>query len=271
MKYFQGAIIVVSIFFIGFTLTDPPKHGTENTDVISCTELNGLGCVCHTIDQDSTVFTRVEGPSSLRPGETALYRVFVSGGPALGGGYNVASRFGTLGAGDSSSRLLDNELTQMYPKAFPAGATSISWDFYYTAPVNKTQDTIYSVGLSTNHDYIPNEFDLWAFGPKFVVNISRNATSVEEESTLSSFRLEGNYPNPFNPSTKISFFLPVAGEVNLMVYNSAGEIVWETKNVSFGSGKQSIEFRSDGLPSGIYLYKIDTKSGHSTGKMLLLK
>lgn len=271
MKYFQISVILISVLFIGFTITDPPKHGSTDTDVISCTELNGLGCVCHTIPQDSTVFTRVEGPHSLRPGETALYRVYVSGGPALGGGYNVASRFGTLGAADSSSRLLDNELTQMYPKAFPSGAQSIWWDFYYTAPVNKTQDTIYSVGLSTNHDFIPNEYDLWAFGPKFVVNISRNVTSVEENGGVSSFKLDGNYPNPFNPSTKISFQLPFAAEVSLTVYNSSGEIVGAIKNLQRDSGKQSIDFDGTNLPSGIYFYKISAAGSVLSGKMVLLK
>lgn len=271
MKSFQIVTIVISIVFIGFTLGDPPAHDSENTDVISCTELNGLGCVCHTIDQDTTVLTRVEGPKTLRPGETAKYRVWVSRGPALGGGFNVASRFGSLAAVDSTVLWLDNELTQKFPMAMQPGDTAIHWDFYYTAPRNKLKDTIYSVGLSTNHDYIPNEFDLWAYGPKFVVEIARNATSVENEIIPGEFTILGNYPNPFNPSTTIVWVSPDQVETEITLFDAAGREVGVYAIGESTTGKNEFTLDASSLASGLYFYRIQSVSHTAVNKFILLK
>ncbi|MBK7868773.1 MAG: T9SS type A sorting domain-containing protein [Ignavibacteriales bacterium] len=271
MKSVQLATIVFSIVFIGFTLGDPPTHDSENTDVISCTELNGLGCVCHTIDQDTTVLTRVEGPKTLRPGETAKYRVYVSRGPALGGGFNVASRFGSLATVDSTVLWLDNELTQKFPLAMQPGDTAIHWDFYYTAPLNKLKDTIYSVGLSTNHDYMPNEFDLWAYGPKFVVEIARNATSVEDDMVPGEFAIKGNYPNPFNPSTTIVWVTPDQAETKITVFDAAGREVGVYEVGVCSAGKNEFKFNASSLASGLYFYRIKSGTHTAVNKFILLK
>lgn len=271
MKRFQIATIVISIVFIGFTLGDPPTHDSENTDVISCTELNGLGCVCHTIDQDTTVLTRVEGPKTLRPGETAMYRVWVSRGPALGGGFNVASRFGSLATVDSTVLWLDNELTQKFPLAMQPGDTAIHWDFYYTAPVNKLRDTIYSVGLSTNHDFIPNEFDLWAYGPKFVVEIARNATSVEDDNKPEEFAIKGNYPNPFNPSTTIVWVTPDQAETKITLFDAAGRETGVYEVGVSSSGRNEFTLNASSLASGLYFYKVESGGYKAVNKFILLK
>ncbi len=271
MKSFQITTIVISIVFIGFTLGDPPTHDSENTDVISCTELNGLGCVCHTIDQDTTVLTRVEGPKTLRPGETAMYRVWVSRGPALGGGFNVASRFGSLATVDSTVLWLDNELTQKFPLAMQPGDTAIHWDFYYTAPVNKLRDTIYSVGLSTNHDYIPNEFDLWAYGPKFVVEIARNATSVDDDMIPTELAIQGNYPNPFNPSTTIVWVTPEQAETKITLFDAAGREVGVYEVGVSSTGRNEFTLNASSLASGLYFYRIESGVYTAVNKLTLLK
>ena len=271
MKKLQLTVIVLSVVFIGFRIFDPPKHSPTETDVIQCTELNGEGCVCHSLDEDTTVHTWVEGPSVLQPGETALYKVHVAGGPALGGGFNVASRFGQLAAADSTVLYLDHELTQKFPMPYPQGAPSLYWDFYYTAPVNKVQDTIYSVGLSTNHDHRPNAEDRWAYGPKFVVDIRRNPTGVEGEPAPSEFKLSGNYPNPFNPSTVIQFTLPSTQEVVIKIYDAAGVEVEEIKPGELQAGVHNVTFNAGGLASGVYFYRLTAGKLSLTGKMILSK
>lgn len=92
------------------------------------------------------------------------------------------------------------------------------------------------------------------------------------------FKLLGNYPNPFNPSTSIRFTLPEAGAVTLKVFDLLGR---EVSALSLGlrqAGVQDASFSAEQLPSGIYLYRLEmnaaaTKklSTTSYGKMVLMK
>jgi len=83
--------------------------------------------------------------------------------------------------------------------------------------------------------------------------------------------LNQNYPNPFNPSTNISFVVPESGKVKLTVFNIAGQEVKTLMNCKVSAGRHNIEFNASELPSGLYLYRLDTVSQSVTRKMLLLK
>ena len=86
-----------------------------------------------------------------------------------------------------------------------------------------------------------------------------------------AFALEQNYPNPFNPSTRISFSLAEPTFVKLAVYNLLGEVVQVLKNEQMNSGTYNITFDASSLPSGMYLYKIETSQFSSIRKMMLMK
>ena len=104
---------------------------------------------------------------------------------------------------------------------------------------------------------------------------------VEVETAPSKFLLEQNYPNPFNPSTKIEFALPGKSNVRLSIYNSLGEKVTTLVNEAKESGYHLVEWNAEtaegGLPSGIYIYRIEVTPINGSGsfieakKMLLLK
>jgi hypothetical protein len=85
------------------------------------------------------------------------------------------------------------------------------------------------------------------------------------------FVLEQNFPNPFNPSTKINFALPNESNVKIIVYNLIGQKVAEIANSKFSAGNHSIDFNGSNLSSGIYLYKIEAGEFTSTKKMQLIK
>ena len=70
------------------------------------------------------------------------------------------------------------------------------------------------------------------------------------------FTLYQNFPNPFNPSTIISFSIPERTKVVLTVYDVLGTEVSELINDIKSSGKYEVKFDSKGLPSGIYFYTI---------------
>ncbi|MDT3695536.1 MAG: T9SS type A sorting domain-containing protein [Ignavibacterium sp.] len=80
-----------------------------------------------------------------------------------------------------------------------------------------------------------------------------------------------NYPNPFNPITNISYSIKDAGLVNIKVFDLLGQQVAELVNEEKEAGYYSITFDASKLPSGIYLYTINSRSFIQTRKMLLIK
>ena len=89
--------------------------------------------------------------------------------------------------------------------------------------------------------------------------------------TVTSYNLSQNFPNPFNPSTKITFTIPEAGNVKLTIHNIIGEIVSTLVNKKMEEGIHSIVFDASSLPSGIYIYQIEVNDFISTKKMMLIK
>lgn len=87
----------------------------------------------------------------------------------------------------------------------------------------------------------------------------------------SEFRLYPNYPNPFNPATRIAFDLPRATEVKLNVFDVNGRLVRELRHGNLAAGSHAIEFDGGGLPSGVYLYRLSAAGFEDFGKMMLLK
>jgi hypothetical protein len=96
--------------------------------------------------------------------------------------------------------------------------------------------------------------------------------SVEEETPISnSFYLFNNYPNPFNPSTKIKFEIPTSGFVTLKIYDVLGNEIVTLVNEEKTLGTYEIEFDGKGLSSGLYFYTLTDGSYSETKKMILLK
>ncbi len=85
------------------------------------------------------------------------------------------------------------------------------------------------------------------------------------------FTLEQNYPNPFNPSTKIKFGLAENTNVRLAVYNLLGELIATLVNNQLSAGFYEVEFNATSLPSGMYIYSIETPVYKEVRKMMLMK
>jgi uncharacterized protein (TIGR02145 family) len=92
-----------------------------------------------------------------------------------------------------------------------------------------------------------------------------------EVSVPKNFELSQNYPNPFNPNTVISYSLPSASEVKLIVYNSLGQTVRVLENGYKNAGTYSVNFNANELPTGTYYYKIEAGQFSQIKKMILLK
>ena len=110
------------------------------------------------------------------------------------------------------------------------------------------------------------------------VNSSQNSyvyipvTAVNEDlSSVYSYNLSNNYPNPFNPSTKISWQLPVRGQVLLKVYDVLGNEVATLINEEKPAGIYEVIFDASDLASGVYFYRLQTNGFTQTKKMILMK
>ncbi len=85
------------------------------------------------------------------------------------------------------------------------------------------------------------------------------------------FALDQNFPNPFNPTTSINFSLAEPTFVKLAIYNLLGEEVEVLKNEYMNAGSFNVTFDASSLPSGMYLYKVETAQFSSVRKMMLMK
>ncbi len=97
-------------------------------------------------------------------------------------------------------------------------------------------------------------------------------TDVRPETRVpAEYSLRQNFPNPFNPSTTITYDVAHTGLVVLNVYNLLGQQVATLVNGTKEPGSYKVSWNGDGLPSGIYFYKMQSGSFTATKRMLLLK
>ncbi|GJQ62745.1 MAG: hypothetical protein SCALA702_17980 [Melioribacteraceae bacterium] len=86
-----------------------------------------------------------------------------------------------------------------------------------------------------------------------------------------SFSLGDNYPNPFNPTTTITFSIPEVQKVSLKVYNILGKELVILIDETLSAGEHNIKFNGTNLSSGIYFYQLVTPENSITKKMILVK
>ena len=98
---------------------------------------------------------------------------------------------------------------------------------------------------------------------------STEAKTIEENPT--AFRLSENYPDPFNPLTTITYTLPEAVEVSLVVYDLLGRQVARLVDGYSEAGRHTVRFDASGLSSGVYLYRIQAGVFSDTRPMILVK
>jgi len=90
-------------------------------------------------------------------------------------------------------------------------------------------------------------------------------------STPTTFAVEGCYPNPFNPTTTISYTLPEASHVSLTVFDTNGRTVATLVNGLRDAGRHQVTFDGSDLASGVYFYNLTSGANVATGKMALVK
>ena len=80
-----------------------------------------------------------------------------------------------------------------------------------------------------------------------------------------------NYPNPFNPTTTISYQIAETGHVIVSIYNMNGQLIDQLVNQEMIPGSYSVTWNTSHVSSGLYFYKLAAGNQTITKKMLLLK
>lgn len=128
------------------------------------------------------------------------------------------------------------------------------------------------------HRVITTDGSLWKAGSSASTTLTRGTvTDTETDSALpTEFALKGNYPNPFNPTTTISFDLPETADVTVQILDLLGREVLAipSQTMSAGAG-QTVQVNASNLSSGIYLYRVIARGASTTNMqvktMTLLK
>jgi hypothetical protein len=152
-------------------------------------------------------------------------------------------------------------------KAVVDSFTVQAWDPGATGPLPRgiafspTGDTLYIA-----------HFDVPAL-PQLVRYIKGLGVSVERDNDLvpSGYKLSQNFPNPFNPSTRIQFELASSGMTTLKVYDLMGREVSTLVDKMMEAGSYTATFDAARLPSGTYVYVLTSGAQRLSGKMMLLK
>jgi hypothetical protein len=106
---------------------------------------------------------------------------------------------------------------------------------------------------------------------RFTLTVAYGSAGVVDEPVPTEFALYPAYPNPFNPSTMISFDVPELQNVSVQIFNITGQLIETLINGKLESGEYEILWGAGNLPSGIYFVQL--KSGDKTlnQKLTLLK
>ncbi len=98
-----------------------------------------------------------------------------------------------------------------------------------------------------------------------------DVVSVKEGTFPYKYELSQNFPNPFNPTTKINYQIPELSFVSLKVYDILGNEITTLVNDEKPAGRYEADFNAKNLSSGIYFYRLQAGKFIHTFKMILLK
>jgi hypothetical protein len=201
---------------------------------------------------DTTQVINITTNTTLTAFYKIRYRLFVNStvGNVFGDGFHDSGSVATFGA--LSRQVVSGGQTYYFRGWTGTGVGS------YTSPDSSGVDSVVSIPF--NNTII--ETARWST----TVGIDPISSELPEE-----YALYQNFPNPFNPSTKIKFDIIKTGNVKLTIFDVLGKEVAVLLNDIQQPGKYQVEFSAHEFPSGMYFYRIETGDFVQTRKMLMIK
>ena len=153
----------------------------------------------------------------------------------------------------SSSNLLFNKEEQVIKRIDAKGKTeaTFTFDIKREAPVN-VKDSVEFL-ITDNKSVFQKKLFILNYTPP------------------TNYKLEQNFPNPFNPVTTIQYQLPVDSKVTLKVYDILGAEVTTLVNEIQQAGYKEVQFDASELSSGVYVYRLVVSNYISTKKLMVVK
>lgn len=140
---------------------------------------------------------------------------------------------------------------------------------YFAQDVWLIKETMPSVNIDLSALGFPVSFYI----PGVSTELTQSSTGLNNMSNYlpDGYRLNQNFPNPFNPATTIEFTIADKSNVKLIVYNAVGMKVSTLVDENKSPGLYSVEFDGSGFSSGVYFYKLETDKFSETKKLILMK
>ena len=120
---------------------------------------------------------------------------------------------------------------------------------------------------------IAQNIEMFIFMDSIFTSVSSNEETI---SQISNSLNTSNFPNPFNPTTTITYELPTRSDVEISIYNTKGQKVKQLVNDLIPEGRHSVVWNGkdengNSVSSGVYFYKVRTEQAQATKKILMLK
>lgn len=172
--------------------------------------------------------------------------------------------------GNGASRRMDKATGAHYMFFDPMFLDWGNQGFIRLLTVSPGQGTIRTMTYSPALDRYRSDYkNLFTLDKK--PQVGSVETTDGQQPIISQYVLAQNYPNPFNSSTQIKYTVPEAGRVEINVYDMLGRKVAQLVNGYREVGEHLVTFNANKLPSGIYIYRMETGSFRKTRDMVLVK
>jgi hypothetical protein len=151
--------------------------------------------------------------------------------------------------------------------------------FHVRPNIGVSGNTVHIIYYNNAHYFAPpdslSNTEIWyrrnVNGGNGTAGMIAPGTVTMECETPVSTELNQNFPNPFNPTTKISFSLAIEGFVSMKVYDMVGREVMTLVSGNKTAGSHSVEFNASNLTSGVYFYKLEAPGYSDMKRMMLIK
>ena len=266
---FLALLITISSSLSGNSGGPPTGYAYNAPNYNNCT-------ICHsgTVNSGNGSVEFIDLPNEFNPGETYSIGIIVTGANSRGYGFQATAMSGDQFAGNFSlnSGSENLELNGGFIQHSSRTDSGI-WYFNWGAPEEATETITFSAsGLGTGGSSGYSGDRVYTVQ----VEIQPQSVGILSEDLLASFSLNGNYPNPFNGETIISYDIPKNGFVNISIFNLAGQFIINLVNEYQLYGEKKVfwdtkDATGSHVPSGVYYYVVSNGIYKEARTMTLLK
>ena len=264
-------ILVITTPFplIGNSGGPPTGYAYNAPNYNSCTVFHS-----GTVNSGNGYVEFIDLPNEFNPGETYSIGIVVTGSNSRGYGFQATAMSGDQFKGNFSlnSNSEHLELNGGFIQHSTRTDSGI-WYFNWDAPEEATETITFSAsGLATGGSSGYNGDLVYTIQ----VEIQPQSVGILSNDLKIPFGLHGNYPNPFNGETIISYAIPKDGFVNISIFNVAGQFVTNLVNDYQLHGEKKIvwdtkDAKGNHVSSGIYYYVVGNGKYKKARTMTLLK